>query len=735
MSRTIAKQARIIGLYLLVFLMLCEWMIPVVNLTSTGHLGLFLLFIVLCLAGNAFNINIVLSFVVKIIYIAWFLMYVYMGTAVFSLNSFTRIISEFTGSIGAVTNGDWNGIADSFRSILFFVLLWMAIYLIHHWITAKRSIFYFFLVTIIFLSLLDTFTEYDAKHAIIRTMIEGTLLMSGLYLYRLLESERALPEKRSSFKWLLPFVCMIAVCTLFAYVAPKKQAVVAPPQPLKKLLDMQQNQTGEIGKIGYVEDDEKLGGPFEEDHRPVFVATAKENQYWRIETKNIYTGKGWVRKKGDIYVHTFDYGEKIPMSLKPGKQKNREHAEIELKKDYKFVLQPYGLQKMDEQSMGDQFYIEIDSEKIRPTIDGKKIVLPSYSMTYSKPEYSLKALSRTRTSDLKGLSKDFKPYLQVPKTLPARVEKLAKTITKDEKSLYGKANAIVSYFQNNGYKYSRLEVGTPEGKQDYVDQFLFDTKSGYCDNFSTSMAVMLRTIGIPSRWVKGFSEGDEVPMSDNKHHYVVTNNNAHSWVEAYFPGVGWMSFEPTIGFGGFDNVLNDVKSKEKKSAINPKQKENEQQKVEKKKKEEKKKEKKVKKEKKKEKKQVEKKSATNQTNNWSAIWLGILIGAVAILLLLFFTRRKWMPKWLIFKHRTQGYRQLDTMYEDLLKQLKRAGHRRKEGQTLKDFAEHVDAAYSTDKMGILTRAMEERLYNKDVPGKPSDELIECWKYLINRTSG
>src|SRR5699024_3309327 len=74
-----------------------------------------------------------------------------------------------------------------------------------------------------------------------------------------------------------------------------------------------------------------------------------------------------------------------------------------------------------------------------------------------------------------------------------------------------------------------------------------------CDNYSTSMAVMLRTLDIPSRWVKGFTGGEKISTStdslDNSTNiYEITNANAHSWVEVYFPEVGWVPFEPTQGF-------------------------------------------------------------------------------------------------------------------------------------------------------------------------------------------
>ncbi|MGG0655933.1 transglutaminase-like domain-containing protein [Rummeliibacillus pycnus] len=746
MDSKVLRWTGLIGLYLIIFLLLVEWLVPVVQLTNTGHLGLFLIFVLICLGSNIINLNGIMSFIIKILYVIWFLMYVYMDTTVFSIEGLMKITDEFVSSIQALIDGNWAGVADSFRSILFFVLLWMTIYLIHHWLTVKHSVLYFFLTTIIFLSLLDTFTEYNAKFAIIRVMVLGILLMGVLFINRLFKNSQVKWKPKHYAMLLIPLIVMIIGSAAFAYTMPKKQAMVSVPKHLENLMNWQNGQNAGIGKIGYVEDDSTLGGPFEKDNRPVFEATAKENQYWRVETKNIYTGKGWERKAGDIYVHTFDYGEEIPMTMKPGKKKNIDEATITLKKNYKFILQPYGLKTIDQPNDEKTFYIEIDGEKIRPTINEGKVLLPHYSMSYSTPEYSLKALQRTRKSDLKKLPKGYKQYLQLPDSLPKRVKELSVEITKDEKNLYDKANAIVSYFQYNGYKYSRTDVAIPSKKQDYVDQFLFDTKSGYCDNFSTSMVVMLRTLGIPARWVKGFSEGNEVPSKDPTRHFVVTNNNAHSWVEAYFPGIGWMAFEPTIGFNGFDNVLNDVKDNQNEGTINPKQKENDKaraekkkkKKAEQKKKEKQEKEKAKKEEKKKQKQEKQKKQNQNQATNHQVNKVMVISVFILIMLAILFylTRRKWMPKWLLMKYRLKGnHLQIDKRYADLLKQLSLIGLTKAQGQTLGDFAKQIDSKFGTNHMSILTQAYEESLYSKEAPTSSKEKIIECWKYLINRTTG
>ncbi|WP_235842017.1 transglutaminase-like domain-containing protein [Neobacillus fumarioli] len=81
-------------------------------------------------------------------------------------------------------------------------------------------------------------------------------------------------------------------------------------------------------------------------------------------------------------------------------------------------------------------------------------------------------------------------------------------MTAGQTNWYDKAKAVEIYLSGPDYTYDQKNVAVPGKNDDYVDQFLFKTKRGYCDNFSTSMAVMLRSIGIPTRWVKGYIGGD-----------------------------------------------------------------------------------------------------------------------------------------------------------------------------------------------------------------------------------
>src|SRR5262249_9249449 len=101
------------------------------------------------------------------------------------------------------------------------------------------------------------------------------------------------------------------------------------------------------------------------------------------------------------------------------------------------------------------------------------------------------------------------------------------------------ASAIELYLSSN-YQYTlQLPVVPPK---DPVANFLFERKVGHCEYFASSMVMMLRTLGIPSRLVNGFRGAEYNDLTGS---YIVRAKNAHSWVEAYFPGYGWYTFDPT----------------------------------------------------------------------------------------------------------------------------------------------------------------------------------------------
>src|SRR5438270_373708 len=118
---------------------------------------------------------------------------------------------------------------------------------------------------------------------------------------------------------------------------------------------------------------------------------------------------------------------------------------------------------------------------------------------------------------------------------------------------YDKAEALESWLRSPPFQYTAQVKATPPGR-DPVDYFLFDLKQDFCEYFASAMVVMLREDGIPARLVEGFTTGQ---FDSTTAQYVVREQDAHAWVEVYFPQYGWIEFEPTPSQAPFARVDNN----------------------------------------------------------------------------------------------------------------------------------------------------------------------------------
>src|SRR5208282_6600294 len=145
-------------------------------------------------------------------------------------------------------------------------------------------------------------------------------------------------------------------------------------------------------------------------------------------------------------------------------------------------------------------------------------------------------------------------YLRLPNLNP-KIAELARRVASTATNNYDRATAIESYLRNN-FRYT-LDPSAIE-PEDPLASFLFKSKSGYCEYFAASMAVMLRTLNIPSRLVNGFQTGSYNRIGKD---FVIRARDAHSWVEVYFPNYGWIPFDPTpadphpVLPGGWDDYV------------------------------------------------------------------------------------------------------------------------------------------------------------------------------------
>jgi transglutaminase-like putative cysteine protease len=130
-------------------------------------------------------------------------------------------------------------------------------------------------------------------------------------------------------------------------------------------------------------------------------------------------------------------------------------------------------------------------------------------------------------------------YLQLPDQLDPRIPELAHQLTDAETTPYLRALAIERYLSTR-YQYTLQLPSQPPA--DPIADFLFSRRRGHCEYFASSMAILLRTVGIPSRIITGFRGAQFNQLNAN---YIVRASDAHSWVEAYIPGAGWTTFDPT----------------------------------------------------------------------------------------------------------------------------------------------------------------------------------------------
>lgn len=714
-------------LYAFGFVLLWEWIRPLEELTETGYLKMFIFYIFLSFFLAYFNARIWISFPIKAFYILCSVYVLYLKGDFFSSEWLKEIFADFIENIGFVLAGEWTELTNVFRTIMFFVLLWLMTYLIHYWLLNRKRIFLFFVVTLIYITVLDTFTPYSAKEAIIRTIITGFAAMGILTLNRILTKENIGRDFSFSKRWMTILSCLIVLSVSVGLIAPKAEPIWPDPVPFIKSLN--DKSGGGTKTVGYGVDDSQLGGDFVGDNKVVFWAEAESKHYWKVETKDYYTGKGWIASDKDSERITFPIESEVPIYDFEGDVEVREQdAIIEPFISYPHLVYPFGVRQAYVVGMD---FLEFDPSIEKIYIENNRSNIGRYSLSYEVPKYSVTKLKQVTSFQQARLDRMFtQKYLQLPQT-PQMIEvrNLAKELTEGQENWFDKVRAIERYFDQSKFSYSQKNVAVPGGNEDYVAQFLFDTKVGYCDNFSTSMAIMLRTIGIPTRWVKGYTGGEYKQLgSESRKVYEVTNNNAHSWLEVYFPGSGWLAFEPTPGFTNNVSLNFDTKNEETPKDETPVP------------------EKKPEPVKPKVKEDVAKKSTTTFSFKllWTKVklffkneWEWILIGGLVLALLavlIYRKRSRWFPHYLLFRFKfKKNDDSFGIAYLALLKQLELYGLKRKSDQTLRDYAKYVDMFFSTREMTRLTDRYELLLYKGALKSGTWEESKELWENLIKKT--
>jgi transglutaminase-like putative cysteine protease len=187
----------------------------------------------------------------------------------------------------------------------------------------------------------------------------------------------------------------------------------------------------------------------------------------------------------------------------------------------------------------------VSSYAPRPTPEQLVRVLPSYPKELTRPGSELDLAPGITAPPFGTAARDaqlFKPL--TGRVLPyARLYERAKQVAGETRSPYAATVALEAWFRSTGgFTYSERPAAVP-GLPPLVG-FVLDTKAGYCQHFAGAMAVMLRLLGIPARVAAGF-----LPGRYHEDFWQVTDHDAHTWVEVWFPGFGWLPFDPTPGRG------------------------------------------------------------------------------------------------------------------------------------------------------------------------------------------
>ena len=334
---------------------------------------------------------------------------------------------------------------------------------------------------------------------------------------------------------------------------------------------------------GFGDRNNLLGGRVRLDRTNVLSVTTSKRVYLKGATKDIYTGTTWTNKYPEKNLKDADYN-----AVYSDAAEMRQGIKILTGKD----------------ELPEDFFVNNKVNVTFRNLKTKSLFIPSKTTLFTPPKNdfagfinntgdlsSEQRLSKGFSYDIdmyspkigteefanvlreskKGLYDDYlnalhlkanslqiyESYLQLPQGLPQRVKDLATSLVASGQNNYDKAKAIEQYLSSN-YPYN-LDVRSTPRNRDFVDYFLFDLKQGYCSYYATAMTVLARCADLPARYAEGYVLPPE-PMKDSTATYLVTNMQAHAWVEIYFEGYGWLAFEPTSPFRSdfYSNESSDV---------------------------------------------------------------------------------------------------------------------------------------------------------------------------------
>jgi len=296
-----------------------------------------------------------------------------------------------------------------------------------------------------------------------------------------------------------------------------------------------------------------LGGARNVTDRTVFHVDADTGRYWRAVTYDHFNGREWSSTTDET--RQFNAGSFVPVANWALREPLTQtitlqaptgnvifgapdiyRANVPMTVQYNETPAPdsYSGSPVDDTTANVAF------DMVMAHADRALEVGDSYTVISRQTNVTQRALTGASNSYPALITER---YLQLPDDFSSRVAQEAERVVAAAaaETVYDQVKAIETFLRS--YEYNE-EIAAPPRDQDPIEYFLYDIQEGYCDYYATSMVLMLRHLGIPARAASGYAEGtydDEIDL------YVIAEKDAHTWVEVYFPGFGWIEFEPTAG--------------------------------------------------------------------------------------------------------------------------------------------------------------------------------------------
>ncbi|MBG9794068.1 transglutaminase [Paenibacillus dendritiformis] len=583
-----AKQAAFTGL---LFAMFAEWFYPLKRLGPhidmhdiRPFLWAIAIFLAVGLIVRSRTLSIALRSVTAIAVTAWMFRAPSLHDAAAADGGLLREIRESVATGASMLGsalaadaerwmeGEWLQTSGEVRTLLLLAGWAMLTASIQAQMLTRRTVLFFSVATMCYLFGFQWGYGLDVTDAVIRAAGWGLLLSACLHLDRRLaeDTERMKIPGIRPVQW-LGQAAMATLLIVGLGFGLSRMPDWTPPESLPSLrqwtqsLAVSANEWGAarptaenaslpaatIGTTGYSMDDTELGGALRDNPRILFTAESPEPTYWRGESKSRYTGRGWT-STGAEQEETVDGSGRLQISESSGPgwsepltqtvrwQAYAPHLPLVLggRPERLASWMPDGETEVPDQE-GTTLRYDPSGERYAPGASSPaasrlayqyetRVLRADAAMLREVPKLS--SVERARWSE----------ELQLPDSLPQRVRELGDRLAEGSAGPYETVRRVQAFLLQE-YAYTKSDTEVPPAGRDFVDYFLFEARQGYCNHFSSAMAVLLRTQGIPARWVKGFAPGELTGPGQ----YRVRASDAHAWVEVYFPTVGWVPFEAT----------------------------------------------------------------------------------------------------------------------------------------------------------------------------------------------